>query len=226
MAKFDETYPRVALKFLKSGSVVFQQNEPRTKAFKIIYGLVGTFQCEAGRSSHSIRLFSSGDYVGLGRRDRYVETAKAITDVMIVPLHDEDMDKLIESDDRANQHLADAVEREFEYAKHTAISRSSTPAECLASFLAATSAMNEREGRKRDLIADPLRHGIVPELLNIDYHTLERALEELDQAGVISIQSSGEVLVCDDEGLAQYETIPLSYAKICQLDQAGQQLAN
>ena len=171
---------------LGAGDYLFMEAEPRTYVCRVEMGGVAVFDRRIGRSAGIIEMAGKGDYVGLGCLEHFRNNARAAVESTVRFMPRTEFALLAERDPKLSQKQDDAIKKDFEYGKVLANDRGrSTPIECVAAFLVVVSRQNVHEGRDPTIISDSLKCGIVTSLLDLDIDTLERALLELQNMGLV-----------------------------------------
>ena len=101
-------------------------------------------------------------------------------------------DRLFADDFRAQERLADAIEREVEFLRESSVRFSQqNPLGRLAAFLLTLSRENEQEGRDPTMLVQPLECGVVADFLALSIDRLGSLLIQLERRGLIEPSAQG-----------------------------------
>ncbi len=197
---------------LAPGETLFQTGDPRGELYRVERGALCHYTPAHGGRHEIIEFVFPGGILGFGHISTHVSTAKAMlrTEISIVAPHE--IESALRTDGQLAARVAAAADREFDYLRFRAMEavRNNNPTERLASFLAALSRMNAREGRDGTLIADEIPSGAIAERLALSIDCLVSALRQLEAMGLVAPSAAGlrVVDIAALEKLADASSLP------------------
>jgi CRP/FNR family transcriptional regulator, anaerobic regulatory protein len=173
-----------------AGATVFCPGDQR-RLYRVENGAI----CHYIRSDEGLEIIEfafPGDIIGLGYLPTHVTTAKAMVDTSVCVITAADLDRALANDNRLFLRLADAGEREFDYAKNRSLKAEPLPPiHRVANFLLAIVDINVSEGREPLLVADDVTSGYVAEQLQMTIDTLANTLLSLRRCGLVDVSDNG-----------------------------------
>lgn len=182
-----------------TGAVLFQPGDERIH-YRVEEGAIFHYVRWADGSHDLIEVAFPGDVVGLGHLSTHISTAQAMVDTVVTRVPDDEIERLMDTDDRLPLLLASAGEREFAYMRDITLnSGKRTPVERLANYLIAVA---DDSGRGDRVVADELKTGYVAEQLQMSVDTLTAALVGLERKGLVAPVAGG-LKITDQAELAK-----------------------
>jgi CRP/FNR family transcriptional regulator len=166
---------------------LFRAGDIKTNLYRVETGVLCIYAPRADLTLELIEFAVAGDIVGMGFTKTHAMTARAAvaeTKVSCFPL--DASDRLLARDERATSRLANAVEREFAFKRHSLVEAGrGQPAVRLAAFLLAVSRRNAVEGGDPTLIDDSLNCAVIAEHLGLRLDVLALTLVQLETKGLV-----------------------------------------
>lgn len=182
-----------------TGNVLFQPGDERVH-YRVEEGAIFHYVRWADGSHDLIEVAFPGDVVGLGHLSTHISTAQAMVDTVVSRVSSDEIELLMDTDDRLPLLLASAGEREFTYMRDAALnSGKRTPVERLANYLIAVADDSGKEGH---VVADEIKSGYVAEQLQMSVDTLTAALVGLERKGLVA-PFAGGLKITDQAELAK-----------------------
>lgn len=181
----------IVLQNVKTSDILFQTGDARA-LYRVESGAICHYMLWADGRHDVIEFAFPGDIIGLGHLSAHVSTAQAMVDTVVSLVSEEELEIILETDDRLSFRLSAAVEREFDHLRDQALATNNQPAAArVANFLLALSSLNGPEGRDRDLISDEITAGFVAEKLDMSIDKLGAALLSLKKVGAVKETPAG-----------------------------------
>jgi CRP/FNR family transcriptional regulator len=188
----------VGIRVLATNEELFTIGEPKTDLYLVESGVLALYEPRWIGHEAIIEFAFAGDLVGLGFLHTHTCSARASVETLVHRLPFSGQDQLIADDPRAQARLADAIEREFEFLRKSAVKFSrENPLGRLAAFLLTLSRQNEQEGRDPAALTQPLQCGVVADFLALSIERLGSLLVQLNQRGIIEDAASGGLRLAD-----------------------------
>jgi CRP/FNR family transcriptional regulator len=185
------------------GSFVYHSGDPR-RLYRIERGAICHYITWPDGHHEVIEFAFPGDIIGFGTLPEHVSTAQAMVDTVVSEVDDMAVAEFIGRDDRMALRSTSAADREFDFIRQRAISKSrKAPARRVAQYLTALVSIAASEGRASRTIADDMTSGAVADQLNMPIDSLAAALVTLKAHGLIEPASDG-LLVVDANELERF----------------------
>jgi CRP/FNR family transcriptional regulator, anaerobic regulatory protein len=173
------------LQVYRRNAVLYRKGEPRTCLYGIEAGVVALLRQTPGRHREIVEFAFAGDVLGYGLFEHHTSWAQAVGEVRVERLPLSALDQILNSDKRAFDRYAEALQREFEDRRNQLVNTERSLVQRVAALLVALSRQNALEGRDPRVVGDALACGAVTAWLGIDVHALASALVELERSGLI-----------------------------------------
>ena len=188
------------------GQVLCAEGAPRAEVFRIEHGLVSYCRTSDHWRGRTVHFAMAGDYIGLGCLDRYIYTAKALSEVTARAFDAGSIEKQVPNRSDLEAALGRAVALEFEALKENAAVQGLAAApealeQRIAALLVVLSRYNSYEGRDPGLVSDEFKCGAVASQLDIDIDDLQHALAGLERRGLVEPHPTGGLRIRDVAGL-------------------------
>jgi CRP/FNR family transcriptional regulator, anaerobic regulatory protein len=177
-----------AARVLASNELLFSLGDPKTHFYAVKSGALAVYEPRWNGRGAIIEFAFPGDLVGLGFLQTHTCSARAAVETRVQCLPLSAQDHLFADDPRAQARLADAIEREVEFLRESSVRFSrQNPLGRLAAFLLTLSRENEQEGRDPAMLVQPLKCGVVADLLALSVDRLASLLVQLERRGLIEL---------------------------------------
>jgi CRP/FNR family transcriptional regulator, anaerobic regulatory protein len=188
---------------LGKGDVLVREDDAASCLFNVTAGALKIYKLLPDGRRQVLGFLFTGDFLGVGRRDRYGFTAEALTPVGLCRFPRRKFMRLLDACPalerellcRASSELSAAQEQMLLLGRKTARER-------IASFLQAVSVRTERLGAPADLIHLPMTRTDIADYLGLTTETVSRVFTDLRRQGRIHLAGSGAVRLLDPAGLA------------------------
>jgi CRP/FNR family transcriptional regulator len=188
---------------LARAEVLFHAGDVREQIYRVERGT----QCHYSRRENGdheiIQYLFPGDIIGVGTLDTHASTAQAVTETVLTPVSNEELELLAETDGQLAARIAAAADREFEYLRQRALNSGSKPVKRVASFLAAMARLSAHEGREATVVSDDISSGAVAHHLNMSIDSLADVLRELQKRGMVEPAEDG-LHIADVDALEKF----------------------
>jgi CRP/FNR family transcriptional regulator len=184
-----QVYPR--------NGMLYRRGEPRTCLYRIAAGVVALLRQAPGRHREIVEFAFAGDVLGYGLFKHHTSWAQAVGEVRVERAPLSALDEILNSDKRAFDRYAEALQREFEDRRNQLVNAERSLVQRVAALLLALSRQNALEGRDPRVVGDALACGAVTAWLGMDVHALANALVELERSGLIEPSPSDGVRLSD-----------------------------
>ncbi|MDO9382687.1 MAG: Crp/Fnr family transcriptional regulator [Hyphomicrobiaceae bacterium] len=172
-----------------TGDILFQPGETRNH-YRVEEGAIFHYVRWADGSHDLIEVAFPGDIIGLGNLSTHISTAQAMVESAVSIVTADEIEALLDTDDRLPLLLASAGEREFDYVRDTTLnSGKRTPLERVANYLIAVADIDQLNSAA--VIADDISSGFVAERLHMSVDTLAAALVGLQHKGLVAPANGG-----------------------------------
>lgn len=181
---------------LARGEALFEAGDVRRALYRVEQGALCHYMTWPDGSYEVIEFAFPGDIIGLGNLDTYISTTKAMVEATVSILPADSLEAELRRDHVLEGRLSAMADREFDYLKARALTKSAQPvAARVAAVLAALAHMSstsgtpaaEIEGRALDHVTEHSL-GLAPELLR-------KALRELQGRGLIRLGDQNVALL-------------------------------
>jgi CRP/FNR family transcriptional regulator len=187
---------------LEKGDVLVREDDPAAHLFNVTAGALKIYKLLPDGRRQVLGFLFTGDFLGVGRRDRYGFTAEALSPVRLCRFPRRKFMQLLDACPaferellcRASSELSAAQEQMLLLGRKTARER-------IASFLKAVSARAERLGAPADRIHLPMTRTDIADYLGLTTETVSRIFTDLRRQGRIRLAGTGEVHLVDSVGL-------------------------
>ena len=182
---------------------IFCEGDAATHVYQIEAGHVCVYKTMPDGRRQVLEFGYPGDIIGLGAMGEYAVNAQATarTRVRCIPLgalHD-----LARQDFRLSLTLYAAVSRELNAARELVFTVSQRrAAERVASLLIALARRNELRGEEPKVIVLPMTRTDIADYLGLTIETVSRTFTKFRAQGLIDLEQSILVTICDLEALA------------------------
>jgi len=183
--------------------ILFRRGQPKTHLYLIEAGTIAVYETRIDGTHNVVEFAFAGDTVGFGFLKNHAYSAQAVGEVRIKCLPLTALDEILRHDKRAMQRYAETMQREFEFRKNEILNGDRHLTSRVAALLVTLSRRNEQEGGDPRLIGDSLDCGTVAGYLELDLHTLGRALLDLELAELIERNPPHGLRLTDLAGLEQ-----------------------
>jgi CRP/FNR family transcriptional regulator len=195
--------------------MLYRRGEPRICLYCIEAGVVALLRQPLGGHREIIEFAFPGDVLGYGLFEHHTSWAQAVGEVCIQRMPLSALDQILQRDKRAFDRYARALRREFEYRRNQLVNTDQGLVNRVAALLVALSRQNSLEGRDPRVVGDELACGAVASWLGIDVHALAKALQELQQSGLIELSPPDGVRLSDFARLERLvDELPLARASV------------
>ena len=165
---------------------LFRAGDIKTNLYRVETGVLCIYAPRADLTLELIEFAVAGDIVGMGFTKTHAMTARAVVETKVSCFPLDASDRLLANDERATSRLANAVEREFAFKRHSLVEAGrGQPAVRLAAFLVAVSRRNAVEGGDPTLIDDSLNCAVIAEHLGLRLDVLALTLVQLETKGLV-----------------------------------------
>lgn len=187
---------------LKPGATVFQIGDPKRAIYRVDSGTIGISEAYSSGCREPVEEIGSGTVFGLGFLDEHVYDAVALCDSTVSCWSKEALPFLEALDPAVGRRQTLETEREFLHRRRTLTALApKTPHGLLAGFLCVASRLNESQGRDADLIDDTVDCASVAAFLKLDLASLQKALVELRNRGLVAHEPPRGLRIIDRAGL-------------------------
>ena len=187
---------------LAVNELLFGIGEPKSKLYVVETGALAVYEPRWNGHRAVIEFAFPGDLVGLGFLNTHACSARATIETRVQCLPLSAQDHLFADDPRAQSKLADAIEREVEFLRESAVRFSQqNPLGRLAAFLLTLSRENKQEGRDPAMLMQPLHCGVVADFLALSIDRLGSLLIQLERRGMIAPSPPQGLRLTDIEAL-------------------------
>ncbi len=177
---------------LDAGDILVSAGEVKGHIYRVEKGRLHALWHDPETGTRSVAFAFAGDLVGLGSLAKTSVTIEAATDAVVRCVPRTALDEVLAEDEQLAAQHARATESELALLRERLVSEGRANAlvraAALLSVLAATAGY---EGRDPTIVADDLTCGFVADQLGLDIATLQRALLDLRQRGVIEPLANG-----------------------------------
>jgi CRP/FNR family transcriptional regulator, anaerobic regulatory protein len=188
---------------LAKGEVLVREDDPATHLFNVTAGSLKISKLLPDGRRQVLGFLFTGDFLGVGRRQRYGFTAEALTPVHLCRFPGRRFLQILDECPaferellcRASSELSAAQEQMLLLGRKTARER-------LASFLSGLSARAERLGAPADPVHLPMTRTDIADYLGLTTETVSRVFTDFRRQGRIRLGETGEVHLLDRLGLA------------------------
>jgi CRP/FNR family transcriptional regulator, anaerobic regulatory protein len=188
---------------LGKSEVLVREDEPASNLFNITAGAVKLYKLLPDGRRQVLGFLFKGDFLGVGRRDRYGFTAEALSPVKLCRFPRRKFMQILDACPgferellcRASSELSAAQEQMLLLGRKTARER-------IASFLMAVSARMQRIGAQADQLHLPMTRTDIADYLGLTTETVSRVFSDLRRQGRIHLTGVGVVHLLDAAALA------------------------
>jgi CRP/FNR family transcriptional regulator, anaerobic regulatory protein len=168
------------------GSFLFREGEAKTHVYRVEEGAICVYALANRSHQPFIEFAYPGDWIGFGYLEAHVCRARAVAPSRVSCLPLSAIGAIVACDERAEEQLKAALEREFAHVRETTRAREpANPLQRVAAFLLSLSAISRNEGRDPSFIVESTRSGLVADCLTMSLETLSSSLVELERRGLI-----------------------------------------
>lgn len=172
-----------------TGETLFQPGDARAH-YRVEQGAIFHYIRWTDGSHDLIEVAFPGDIVGLGNLSQHISTAQAMVDTVVTRVSDDEVEHLLDVEDRLPLLHASAGEREFAYMRDVTLnSGKRTPVERLANYLMAVAETGT--GSDAPVVTDVIKSGYVADQLQMSLDTLTSALMGLERKGLVEPAGGG-----------------------------------
>jgi CRP/FNR family transcriptional regulator, anaerobic regulatory protein len=197
---------------LEKGEVLVREDDPAAHLFNVTSGAVKIYKLLPDGRRQVLGFLFTGDFLGVGRRERYGFTAEALTPIRLCRFPRRKFMHLLDACPafereilcRASSELSAAQEQMLLLGRKTARER-------IASFLKGLSARAERLGGPADCIHLPMTRTDIADYLGLTTETVSRVFTDFRRQGRIRLAEAGEVRLLDPvtlEAIAEGHDLP------------------
>lgn len=181
---------------LTTNQVLFLEGDPAEHVYNIVAGTLRVSkQLADGRRQITGFLFA-GDFLGLGRAERYSYSAEAVTPVTLCRFRWRQLSALFEAYPRLQRRLFGMAIDELAAAQEQLLLLGRKSArERVASFLLRLSERAERRGLSKSPVRLPMTRADIADFLGLTTETLSRSVGVLKRDGVIDVPDSHRVVL-------------------------------
>jgi CRP/FNR family transcriptional regulator len=188
---------------LGKGEVLVREDDPADSLFNVTAGALKIYKLLPDGRRQVLGFLFTGDFLGVGRRDRYGFTAEALPPVRLSRFPRRKFMRLLDACPAFERELLCRASSEISAAQEQMLLLGrKTARERIASFLKAVSARTERLGAPADLIHLPMTRTDIADYLGLTTETVSRVFTDLRRQGRIHLAGSGDVRLVDPVGLA------------------------
>jgi CRP-like cAMP-binding protein len=182
---------------LRARAVIFRQGDKSDSVFITAVGVVRTFRdLPSGRRRVTAFLFPN-DIFGLAQHGKYVNTAQAVTEVVLHRLPLQSLEKALRDDGRLQFPFLYKVAHELRQAQRQSIALTRRDAVGrVAMFFSMLE--RERSGHEdKSVIVVPMSRSDIANYLGLSLETVSRATARLTRQGIIAVPDRHAVRVLD-----------------------------
>jgi CRP/FNR family transcriptional regulator, anaerobic regulatory protein len=184
------------------GEVLVREDDPAAHLFNITAGAVKIYKLLPDGRRQVLGFLFTGDFLGVGRRDRYGFTAEALSPVRLCRFPRRKFMQLLDACPTFERELLCRASSEISAAQEQMLLLGrKTARERIASFLKAVAARAERLGAPADRIHLPMTRTDIADYLGLTTETVSRIFTDLRRQGRIRLAGTGEVHLVDSVGL-------------------------
>jgi CRP/FNR family transcriptional regulator, anaerobic regulatory protein len=192
------------VRHLNPGEVLFGAGDRKTHLYRVESGCLCVYEAHSTEHRVVIDFAFAGDLLGLGYLDSHTRSARAIGETKVTCLPLAAVDRIIEADSLARDHLQQAIDDELEFVRDSLVkSGRRNPIARVAAFLVALSRANSYEGRNQNIITDSVKCGVVASYLALSVDALARVLVEFEERGLIESCTASALRLHDIAALEQ-----------------------
>lgn len=191
-----------AVRTLGTNELLFGIGDPKTQLYLVRKGTLCVYEPRWNGHRAVIEFAFPDDVVGLGFLQTHTCSARATVETSVHCLPLSAQDQLFADYPRAQDRLADAIEREVAFLRESCVRFSQqNPLGRLAAFLLTLSRENEQEGRDPTMLVQPVDCGVVADFLALSIDRLASLLVQLEQRGMIAPIPPQGLRITDVDGL-------------------------
>jgi CRP/FNR family transcriptional regulator, anaerobic regulatory protein len=194
--------PEPDLVRLAEATTVMELDKGEVLVWDVTAGALKIYKLLPNGRRQVLGFLFAGDFLGVGRRERYGFTAEALTPVQLCRFPRRKFMRLLDECPpferellcRASSEISAAQEQMLLLGRKTARER-------IASFLKGLSARAERLGAPADRIHLPMTRTDIADYLGLTTETVSRHFSDFRRRGRIRLGEAGEVLLLDLDGI-------------------------
>jgi CRP-like cAMP-binding protein len=188
----------------KKGELICQEGVRSDYTFNIIAGVVKSYRSQPNRKQQVLSFLFPHDLFGLAEQGRYVNSAAAVTQVMLYKVPTAALEARMRRNPsldfqvicRLCHDLREAQQHAILLSKHHAVAK-------LGLFLQMLEAHQNAEGHSSQEIRVPMARTDIGAYVNISPEAVTRSLRELVRRGLISVRERRYVKIIDRVGLEE-----------------------
>jgi CRP/FNR family transcriptional regulator len=186
----------------KRGETIYQEGARAGHTFNIISGVVKSHRSQPNHKEQVMGFLFPHDLFGLAEQGRYVNSASAVTQVMLYKIPTVALEARLRKDPnldfqvicRLCHELREAQQHAILLSKHRAVAK-------LGLFLQMLEAHQNAEGHSSREIQVPMARTDIGAYVNISPEAVTRSLQWLVRRGVISVRDRRYIEIIDRPGL-------------------------
>ena len=188
----------------KKGELICQEGVRSDYTFNIIAGVVKSYRSQPNRKQQVLSFLFPHDLFGLAEQGRYVNSAAAVTQVMLYKVPTAALEARMRRNPsldfqvicRLCHDLREAQQHAILLSRHHAVAK-------LGLFLQMLEAHQNAEGHSSQEIQVPMARTDIGAYVNISPEAVTRSLRELVRRGLISVRERRYVKIIDRVGLEE-----------------------
>lgn len=186
----------------KRNEIIYEEGDSADRVFNLISGMVATHKHGARGKRFITAILYPQDVFGLSEEGRYLNSATALTEVVVYTFPIVALRRLISKDAGMDMHFLVKLCHELREAQRHALVLAQRHVERrLAMFLSLQEHLqNDRNGTKMDILL-PMKRSVIAEYLGVSPAAVSRAFRSLVRRKVIAPRRSGFVKIIDRHAL-------------------------
>lgn len=183
---------------LRREEPLFFDGDPAEHYFKVVTGAVRSCKLLADGRRHVVDFYLPGDFIGLDAETDYRFTVEAVADATLVRYSRRSVDALAWQEPQIGRRLLGIARHGLSAAQdQMMLLGRKTAEERIASFLLG---MARRSGAA-ERVQLPMTRTDMGDHLGLTMETVSRALSQLKKQGVIALDGSHAIMICDHDAL-------------------------
>lgn len=182
---------------VRKGAPIYFENDTANHWYEIISGVVRTCRFQVDGHRHVTGLYYQGDVFGL-ETGRYLETAEAVTETVMIP-HPHCTKELPAQEASRAYEWNRALRKALDCAQSCIrLLGCKTAEEKIAAFLIET----KERLHANETITVPMSRGDIADHLGLTIHTVSRTITALHRRKLIALDGRQQIRILDEAGLS------------------------